>query len=58
MSSAPETASAFPISPEQRAENAQHYLRVLHRVIDMGAKLAERIQQNPANPAEAAAAGL
>ena len=55
----PASASAtIPIPPEQRAENAQYYLRVLHRMIDLGANLAERIQQTPVNPAEATAAGL
>ena len=57
MSSAPASA-ASTIPPEQRAENAQYYLRVLHRMIDLGANLAERIQQTPVNPAEATAAGL
>ena len=56
MLSIPASATT-PIAPEQRAENTQYYHRVLHRMIDLGANLAERIQQTPVNPAEATAAG-
>ena len=51
--------SAEPTTaPEQRAENAQTYLRVLHRLIELGASLAERIQLQPVNHAEETAAGI
>jgi hypothetical protein len=54
----PDPSPAEPtITPDQLAANAQYYLRVLHRMIELGAGLAERIQQQPVNPAEAAAAG-
>jgi hypothetical protein len=50
--------AAEPTPQDQRAENAQYYLRVLHRLIELGASLAERIHQQPVNQAEAAAAGI
>jgi hypothetical protein len=49
---------AEPTTPDQRGANAQYYLRVLHRLIELGASLAERIQQQPVNHAEATAAGI
>ena len=53
----PDPLSTEP-APDLRHENAQHYIRVLHRLIDLGASLAERIQQQPVNHAEAIAAGI
>ena len=47
-----------PTTPDPRAENAQYYLRILHRLIELGASLAERIQQQPVNKAEATTAGI
>ncbi len=45
-------------TPEQRVDRTQHYLRVLDGLIDLGVSLAERIQRQPVNHAEEAAAGI